>query len=156
GTHDLPTLKGFWEGRDIDWRERLGLYPDQKKHATDREEREKLKAELLHRLDAEGLLVHGIDPMQPPKFLPWSLVEAFHRFLFRTPAVLKAIQLEDALGAIEQANLPGTIDEHPNWRRKISVPLEKLSAEQRLSALLRLFAETSDESSTIQTGFRSS
>jgi (1->4)-alpha-D-glucan 1-alpha-D-glucosylmutase len=83
------------------------------------------------------------------------LVEAFHLFLFRTPAALKAIQLEDALGAIEQANLPGTIDEHPNWRRKISVPLEKLPAEQRLSALLRLFAETPHKASTIQTGSRS-
>ncbi len=151
-THDLPTLKGFWEGRDIDWRKRLGLYPDQEKPIADREEREKQKAELLQLLDAEGLLPENVDPTRPPQTLPWSLVEAFHQFLASTPAALKAIQLEDALGAIEQANLPGTIDEHPNWRRKISVPLEKLSAERGLSALLRLFAATSDESSTVQTG----
>ena len=142
GTHDLPTLKGFWEGRDIDWRERLGLFPDQNKHLAEQDEREKLKAELLHLLDAEGLLPQGIDAKRPPKPLPWSLVEAFHLFLSRTPTALKAIQLEDALGALEQANLPGTIDEHPNWRRKISVPLEELAAEKGLSALLRLFAKT--------------
>ena len=137
GTHDLPTLKGFWEGRDIDWREKLGLYPDQKKSIADREEREKLKAELLHLLDSEGLLPQDIDPTRPSKSLTWPLVDAFHQFLSSTPAVLKAIQLEDALGALEQANLPGTIDEHPNWRRKITVPLETLSSQPGLLALLR-------------------
>ncbi|MDH3662218.1 MAG: 4-alpha-glucanotransferase, partial [Alphaproteobacteria bacterium] len=65
GTHDLPTLKGFWEGRDLEWRERLGLYPDQEKQGTDREAREKLKAALLQRLMAEGLLPDDIDPGQP-------------------------------------------------------------------------------------------
>lgn len=53
-----------------------------------------------------------------------------------------------------QANLPGTIDEHPNWRGKTSVPHEELAAEQGLLALLRLFARTPHESSTIQTGSR--
>ena len=142
-THDLPTLKGFWEGRDFAWRERLGHYPDQEQHIADCEEREKHKVELLHLLDAEGLLPSGLDPARPPQSLPWSLVEAFHQFLGRTPAALKAIQLEDALGAIEQANLPGTIDEHPNWRRKITVPLEALAAEKGLQRLFRLFADRS-------------
>ncbi|MBD0274672.1 MAG: 4-alpha-glucanotransferase, partial [Acetobacteraceae bacterium] len=26
-THDLPTVVGWWRGRDIDWRERLSLFP---------------------------------------------------------------------------------------------------------------------------------
>lgn len=33
---------------------------------------------------------------------------------------------EAVLGAVEQANLPGTTDTHPNWRRKISLPIEEL------------------------------
>jgi 4-alpha-glucanotransferase len=57
---------------------------------------------------------------------------------------LKVVQLEDALGAIEQANLPGTVDEYPNWSRKISVPLEQLATEPGLVTLLRLFDQTSD------------
>jgi 4-alpha-glucanotransferase len=51
---------------------------------------------------------------------------AVHRFLARTPCRLFSVQLDDALGITEQANLPGTIDEHPNWRRKTPVPIEKL------------------------------
>ena len=138
-THDLPTLKGFWEGQDIDWRARLGLFEELDQADRDRAQREKLKAELLHGLEADGLLPEGIDPEQPPACLPSSLAIAFHRFLAQTPAALKAIQLEDALGAIEQANLPGTIDEHPNWRRKITVPLEELETDPGLKALLQLF-----------------
>ncbi|MEM8952125.1 MAG: 4-alpha-glucanotransferase [Pseudomonadota bacterium] len=140
GTHDLPTLSGFWQGRDIDWRQKLGLYPDQDQETAEREEREKQKAGLLQLVENEGLLPERIDPSEPPTPLPWPLVEAFHRFLASTPAALKAIQLEDAVSATEQANLPGTVDEYPNWRRKISVPLEGLGAQQGLLALLRLFA----------------
>ena len=27
GTHDLPPLAGFWQGRDLEWRRSLNLYP---------------------------------------------------------------------------------------------------------------------------------
>ncbi len=136
GTHDLPTLAGFWEGRDIAWRKRLGLYPDQARHLADRDEREDLKIKLLKLLLAEELLPEDIDPDRPPGSLTEDLSLAFHRFLGMTPARLKAVQLEDVVGTREQANLPGTIDDYPNWRRKIGVPIEDLVADGRLSLLL--------------------
>jgi 4-alpha-glucanotransferase len=40
--------------------------------------------------------------------------------------MLVAVQLEDLVGMEEQANLPGTVDRHPNWRRKLPVSLEQL------------------------------
>jgi 4-alpha-glucanotransferase len=48
------------------------------------------------------------------------------RFLADTPSRLFMVSLEDALGVVEQVNLPGTIDEHANWRRRLAVPLEDL------------------------------
>ena len=30
------------------------------------------------------------------------------------------VQLEDVVGEEEQANLPGTTDAHPNWRRRMA------------------------------------
>ena len=39
---------------------------------------------------------------------------------------LVAIALDDILGEREQINIPGTVDEHPNWRRKLPVALEDL------------------------------
>lgn len=59
--------------------------------------------------------------------MPDDVIVAVHRFLAATPCRLLAVQLDDALGTVEQANLPGTIDEHPNWRRKIAVPIEDLN-----------------------------
>ena len=103
GTHDLPTLKGFWQGRDIDWRERLGLYADTAHAHRDRSERQRTKKQLLYLLEKENLLPDGIDPDRPPATMPRTLVDAFHRFLGRTPAALKVVQLEDLVGADEQA-----------------------------------------------------
>ncbi len=129
GTHDLPTLAGFWVGRDIDWRERLGLFAEPAQPARERIERGLIRQRLLELLAAEGLLPAGLDPADPPAELPWSVVLALHQLLARSPAELVVMQLEDALQLVEQANLPGTTDQHPNWRRRLEVPLEQLAAD---------------------------
>src|SRR5205085_9559797 len=71
-----------------------------------------------------------------PVYTP-QLGEAIHVFLARSRARLMLLQFEDAAGEIEQANLPGTSDSHPNWRRRLSVRLEELFAGEmtRLAAL---------------------
>jgi 4-alpha-glucanotransferase len=135
GTHDLPTLAGFWAGRDIDWRERLGLYGDPAQAEHERRARRTELAGLLRLLEAEGLVPEGIDPEAPPGDLPWPAAVALHRVLARSPALLMALQLEDALGAIEQTNLPGTIDQHPNWRRRLEPSIANLDRARRLAEL---------------------
>jgi 4-alpha-glucanotransferase len=45
------------------------------------------------------------------------------------------VQLEDLLGEIEQVNLPGTVDEHPNWRRKLRLTLEEILADPAIRRL---------------------
>ncbi len=129
GTHDLPTLAGFWVGRDIDWRERLGLFADPAQPARERDERALIRQRLLELLAREGLLPAGLDPAGPPAELPWSVVLALHELLARSPAEILVMQLEDAFGLVEQANLPGTTDQHPNWRRRLAVPLEELRTD---------------------------
>jgi (1->4)-alpha-D-glucan 1-alpha-D-glucosylmutase len=61
-----------------------------------------------------------------------DLVDAAYRFLATSSGRLLMVQLEDVLGVIEQANVPGTGDEHPNWRIKLPIPWEKLSTNPRL------------------------
>jgi 4-alpha-glucanotransferase len=140
GTHDLPTLAGFWAGRDIDWREKLGLYGDPGQAEHERGARRAELAALLRLLGAEGLLPRGIDPQELPADLPWPVAVALHRSLARSPAFLMALQLEDALGALEQANLPGTIDQHPNWRRRLGLSLAALGRTRRLKQLAAAIA----------------
>ena len=66
-------------------------------------------------------------------------MDAAIAFTAQSPAALALIPLEDVLGVTEQPNLPGTIDEHPNWRRRLAKPASELlsapDARRRLKTL---------------------
>ena len=64
-----------------------------------------------------------------------------HAFLARTPSKILMVQPEDVFELVEQANLPGTVDQHPNWRRKLPVPLERWKSDARLQRLAEVMAE---------------
>lgn len=122
-THDLPTVRGFFEGRDITWREKLGLFPDTDAGARARDHRQYEMDRLLRSLERED-----IDRK--------DLVEALSRYLARSEAALAIFQLEDLAGELEQANLPGTIDQHPNWRQRLASPVERLLEDPRVQKLV--------------------
>src|SRR5258705_5362203 len=44
---------------------------------------------------------------------------------------------------LEQANLPGTVDQHPNWRRKLPLSLEGWPSDARVAATVEAMAERS-------------
>jgi len=138
-THDLPTVRGFWTYRDLRWRDLLGRFPHEDALNEARAARDRDRVMLLKALRAAGLLPAGIDPEAPPDDASDELVLALHRFLARTPGHLLMVQLEDALGEVEQPNLPGT-EEHPNWRRKLGQSLEALAAEPMVVALAEVMA----------------
>jgi 4-alpha-glucanotransferase len=56
-------------------------------------------------------------------------------FLARTKSRLLAISLEDLLGVTDQPNIPGTVDEHPNWRRRLPLAIDDIPAAIDLAAL---------------------
>lgn len=135
-THDLPTIRGWWLGRDIDWRERAGLFPNEgDRAAEERRERVRDRDRLLSSLRWHGVVPDpGIGPQAE------GLVEACLRYLARTPGRLLIVPLEDLAGEIEQPNLPGTTDQHPNWRRRLSLDLDALATDpevRRLAGLIR-------------------
>jgi len=135
-THDLPTLAGFWEGRDVMLRESLGLFPSEEARREEVVARAEARARLLLLLEREGLLPEGAtaDPQSLPEMTP-ALARALHALLARTPCKLMVVQMEDVLGMPEQANLPGTTDEHPNWRRRLELSLERWPQDERFSGL---------------------
>lgn len=139
GTHDLATLAGFWRGRDLEIRTQLGLYPSTASKAAAFEKRARERMALIHALKQEGLLPPSF-PEQPGE-LTFDLVTALYRFLARTPSRLLLLHLEDVIGEVEQVNIPGTITEHPNWRRKILLDLEELQRDPRLTALAVAISE---------------
>ncbi|KQW28306.1 MULTISPECIES: 4-alpha-glucanotransferase [Pseudomonas] len=112
-THDLPTLNGWWHGHDIDWNARLDLI-DSHTEMDWRKHREREREGLRHVLnqDPQNFREEHRETDQ--------VLDASVRFLGHTRAPLVLLPLEDALGIEEQANLPGTIDTHPNWRRRLA------------------------------------
>jgi 4-alpha-glucanotransferase len=100
---------------------------------------------LLDALVREGLL----SPVQIAEFLPegeepvytTDLGDAILAYLARSRARLMLVQLEDVLAEVEQANLPGTTDAHPNWRRHLSSTLEEIGSGTELCRVAALIEE---------------
>ncbi|AHZ67660.1 MULTISPECIES: 4-alpha-glucanotransferase [Pseudomonas] len=132
-THDLPTLNGWWHGRDIDWNARLGLVD-----ATG-------EIEWRHHREREREGLRRVLSEDPQNFREEShetdqILDAAVRFLGHTRAPLVLLPLEDALGIEQQANLPGTIDTHPNWSRRLPGSSEALLDDPDASRRLELLA----------------
>jgi 4-alpha-glucanotransferase len=115
-THDLATFAGWAGGRDLAVKRGLDMDPGE----TDAE-----RAAALHALRTALSRVGATDLDFP----------AVARFLAQTPTRLLAIAVEDALGVCDQTNVPATIDEHPNWRRRLPVLLEELAQQAGLRSV---------------------
>lgn len=118
-THDLPTWEGWRQGRDIDWRAQLGEVPDEPA----------ARAERAADVAAFEALAGGAD------------MAAMHRHLALTASHLVAVQGEDLAAAVEQCNLPGTVYEHPNWCRRLPLPLSGLISAPSLEHTSLIMAE---------------
>lgn len=121
-THDLPTFRGWWRGDDVSLRHGFGFISDEAA-AEQAEARETERMDLLDDLTAARLLA---DPQFDPEDAPAVLTVAVHRHLARAPSRLMAVRLEDLAGELEPVNVPSTVDEYPNWRRKLGLDLADL------------------------------
>jgi 4-alpha-glucanotransferase len=145
-THDLPTLAGYWLGRDIEARRSCGLLPDEEAYRRQWEERNRDKQRMLDVLHETGLLPEGY-----PRFaaeipeLTGELHNAIIGFLVSTPSMLMTLNQEDLTKETEQQNLPGTTHQYPNWRRKMAFSIEELWGETALS-FARMFRHWVDKS----------
>ncbi|HUO97323.1 MAG TPA: 4-alpha-glucanotransferase [Rhizomicrobium sp.] len=129
-THDLATLHGFWEGRDIAAKAHLGLFQSAAEEEQIRAGRVTDKRQLLAALAEQGLLPDGLSPQDADHlaFTP-QLAAAVHAYLARSSSMLFMVQMDDLTGQAQQANLPGSVTEYPNWRRRLVRPLEEAMAD---------------------------
>ena len=116
-THDLPTFSGWLSNHDLAVKRSLGMDPGETE--AEREAAHRAMAELLARECGSEKL---------------STLEMI-RFLARTPSRLLVVAAEDVFDMADQVNIPGTVCEHPNWRRRLPVSLEDFTADARLSAI---------------------
>ena len=129
GSHDLPTLRGFWVGRDLAVRRRVGEFPSEAVRRQSILQRSRDRAALLLALEEEGLLPEGISA-DPASCAEWTaaLAHAVHTYLARTPAKICMVQLGDVLGELDQLSLPGSAPTYPNWRARLTADLEDILA----------------------------
>jgi len=140
-THDLPTLAGWWDGLDLRLRQAMNVFPSDAVREAQIVARGQDRVRLLLALDRAKLLPEGIRADAPPSTLDAPLAEAVHAYAAAAPARVMMLQLEDALGVADQANFPGTVDEQPNWRRKLPVTVDALAEEPRVASLAQRLSE---------------
>jgi 4-alpha-glucanotransferase len=124
-THDLPTFQGWWRGDDVTLRAEHGLIGPEAA-ADQAAARDVERRNLLGDLVAAGLVSGDAARRADLDTAPDGIVVAAHRHLARTPSRLFGVRLEDLAGERAPVNLPGTIDEYPNWRLRLSVDLADL------------------------------
>jgi 4-alpha-glucanotransferase len=135
-THDLPTVAGWWLGKDIAWRKKLKLFAAGDGAAKAAAERKRDRAHLW-----DAFVRAGVATGRPPGSHDVAKVLAGAiGYLGKTACELVVLPLEDALGRKEQPNLPGTISEHPNWRRRILVEAGAICRQKQVAPRLRRLA----------------
>lgn len=128
-THDLPTVAGWWKGNDIEVRREHGRLGEGVDPETMRREREQDRPRLWNAFVREHL---GEGPVPAPEETD-RVVDAAVRFIAKTEVPLSLIPLEDLLGRVEQPNLPGTVTEHPNWRRRLAVAADTMLEDEAVA-----------------------
>ena len=134
-THDLPTVAGWWSGRDIDWQVAVGRPGAHADELTARNDRANDRGRLWSALIAAG----AAEGAPPAADAPARAVDAAVAFVARSASELALIPLEDLAGEVEQPNLPGVVEGHPNWRRRMEATTETIlqdpAVERRMATL---------------------
>lgn len=135
-THDLPTLSGFWQAGDLTLGEKLGMYRGSVLQSL-QQQRVTQKQALLDALKQAGAMSAPGTELANEQSLTPALNLAMHRFLAQTGSALLGLQPEDWLGMTSPVNVPGTVNEYPNWRRKLSVTLEEMFDDKAVQQVMK-------------------
>jgi 4-alpha-glucanotransferase len=132
-THDMPTLAGFWKGRDIEVKREVGVIETDDAAHGQREARGRERRAILERLAADGALPAPAEPATGA-----DLRGAVHEFLCRTPSAMVGFNLDDLVGEEEPVNVPGVgPDRFSSWTRRLATPIEALPDDPQVAAALR-------------------
>ncbi len=140
-THDMPTLRGFWHCDDLKMGEELGLYPDSEQLEGLFADRLASKQGILDSVAWHGYLPEGVG--RDAQFVPMDayLAEALQLHVAAGSSALLSVQLEDWLEMDKPVNIPGTVDEYPNWRRKLSMNLDEIFAHEGVNRIAHKLTE---------------
>ena len=144
-THDMPTLRGFWHCDDLKMGQEIGLYPNQEQLNGLFDDRLECKQGILDSVAWHGFLPDGVgrDASQVP--MDSYLAEALQLHVAAGSSTLLSVQLEDWLEMDQPVNIPGTVDEYPNWRRKLSMNLDEIFAHDGVNRIASRLTEVREK-----------
>lgn len=154
-THDLPTLAGFWIGRDIEARRQAGILASEEAYHSAWRRRRMEKQKILDLVRALQLVPAHV-PSQADEIpeLSEELHQAILGLLAMTPCLLLAINQEDLTRDPEQQNLPGTTAQYPNWRHKMRYSLEELESSPEVGVFIAALRRRLETTGRVDAGVR--
>lgn len=127
-SHDAAPLAGFLHGTDIALRHGAGAHTPGSSAEGDREARSRDLHMLADALRDQGLPTPDGDST--------AFIAACHAYLARSPAMVLMLNADDLAAETLPVNLPGTVDEYPNWRRRLHIDVAALFASPAFLASL--------------------
>jgi len=155
-THDLPPLAGFYQGLDLALRDSLGHY----ENAELKQQALMQRKDIIHHL-YKAFVTAGISQAESAEaqsnsravelntddsdHLIRNFVDQVHQLLCGAASHIVIFQLEDLLLQTQMMNMPGTVEEHPNWQRRVSYSIKQLKTQlAAVSELRAIYAQSVD------------
>ena len=141
-THDLATLAGFWTGSDLAAQEAIGVQPNV-------DAMKAVRRNFAERAGYPDVPDLGDAPTEG-QVMPTvgEVIIGVYRELATAPCRIVTATLDDAIAVEERPNMPGTVDQWPNWRIALPLPLEDILADPRVGALAEIMRRGSAAAST--------
>jgi len=145
-THDQATSFGFWQNEDIEVFNDCGLYVNDAQYQQSLSERAADRQNLINALDKQGLLsaddkVKLQQGVARGTLKGCALERLLNSYVAQTDSALFLVRLNDIYQQVEMDNVPGTVNEYPNWRGKMHVTVEEIKNDNRFAKMMRLVKE---------------
>ncbi len=147
-THDMATLKGFWHCDDLKLGRKIGVYKTDKIMNDLMADRLKSKQLILNSLNGHGILPDSVSRDARYCGMTTELNHAMQIHMCNGSSALFSTQLEDWLEMDKPVNIPGTSDEYPNWRRKLSANISDIFADAKLKNLAQRMTKAREQASS--------
>lgn len=147
-THDMPTLTGYWHCLDLELGKALGLYPTDEILSQLYTDRHENKQAILDTLHGHHAISDNISRDVSMTGMSTELNRSMQVHMATGSSALLSLQLEDWLEMDKPVNVPGTFNEYPNWRRKLSQTLDSIFDNQDITHLARKLTKVRKQAST--------
>ncbi len=136
--HDMPTVHAYWQMSDLVLRWELGMFASEEDYKNEQKSRARSKQAIIDALNQYGRLPegHSTQAEEIPE-MTQALCFAIHRHLGSCRSQIVAVQLEDLMLINKPVNIPGTSDEYPNWRRKLTQSSEELFQQAEIQTFCK-------------------